>query len=367
MAVWGPPPRLAGMTEPRSPLTQAYAAVRPTYVAFTASLSGVISTIAKAKGVEVHQIEQRTKELDSFDDKVNREDKLGKYADFTDVTDLSGIRIITYLPSEVDLLIRHLRESMDVDEANSRVVSDEMETDRFGYQSTHLVLSYSAERLALPDFARFADMKAEIQVRTVLQHAWAAIDWKLRYKNEHETPRPLRRRLFRISALLESVDDDFTFLNERISELREQYENEIKAGALDIELNLESIQTYLNAETSDRPAIKRLIGIVDDIPNIQFSEQEGSTQRLITQLDELGIKTIIQLDKLIIDSLNKNYDDIKKIYREWASLLSVGKTDLNTLTRMVLLLSEPKEVQSKKIANMFSVKFREVAKSVLGI
>ncbi|MDA4632523.1 RelA/SpoT domain-containing protein, partial [Escherichia coli] len=89
-------------------------------------------------------------------------------------TDLSGIRIITYLPSEVDLLIRHLRESMDVDEANSRVVSDEMETDRFGYQSTHLVLSYSAERLALPDFARFADMKAEIQVRTVLQHAWAA-------------------------------------------------------------------------------------------------------------------------------------------------------------------------------------------------
>ncbi|MGQ7432095.1 hypothetical protein ACTGV4_11625, partial [Streptococcus suis] len=62
------------MTEPRSPLTQAYAAVRPTYVAFTASLSGVISTIAKAKGVEVHQIEQRTKELDSFDDKVNRED-----------------------------------------------------------------------------------------------------------------------------------------------------------------------------------------------------------------------------------------------------------------------------------------------------
>ena len=110
-----------------------------------------------------------------------------------------------------------------------------------------------------------------------------------------------------------------------------------------------------------------MIGIVDDIPNIQFSEQEGSTQRLITQLDELGIKTIIQLDKLIIDSLNKNYDDIKKIYREWASLLSVGKTDLNTLTRMVLLLSEPKEVQSKKIANMFSVKFREVAKSVLGI
>lgn len=52
-------------------------------------------------------------------------------------------------------------------------------------------------------------LKAEVQVRTVTQHVWAAASHVLQYKQEASVPLPVRRSIYRVSALLETVDLEF--------------------------------------------------------------------------------------------------------------------------------------------------------------
>ena len=70
------------------------------------------------------------------------------------------------------------------------------------------------------EWKKFSGIKFEIQIRTVLQHAWSAISHKLEYKTVNDVPKKMRRQLFRISALLEIGDQEF-------SSLRQISENEI--------------------------------------------------------------------------------------------------------------------------------------------
>ena len=84
-------------------------------------------------------------------------------------------------------------------------------------------------------------------MRTVLQHALAAIDHKLRYKAAYEVPRNLRRQLFRLSALLELADLDFSDPKLRSEKLSDQYLQEVGKGELDIELNMASLAVYLGS------------------------------------------------------------------------------------------------------------------------
>ena len=120
-------------------------------------------------------------------------------------------------------------------------------------RSRHLVVSYGQDRLKLKEFQNFKDKKAEVQVRTILQHTWAAIDWKFRYKTDIGVPRDIRRRLYRISALLEYAEDDFTRVSQLVRELRTSYEQQIQKGNLAIEINQELLDAFLKkSETIDR-------------------------------------------------------------------------------------------------------------------
>jgi hypothetical protein len=71
----------------------------------------------------------------------------------------------------------------------------------------------------IPTFADLQGLKVEVQVRTLAQHIWAAASHKLQYKQEESVPPPLRRAIYRASALLETVDLEF----ERVLEEREIY------------------------------------------------------------------------------------------------------------------------------------------------
>jgi hypothetical protein len=97
-------------------------------------------------------------------------------------------------------------------------------------------------------------LKAEIQIRTVLQHAWAAISHKLQYKREDDVPAPLRRKLFRLSALFELADDEFISLREASSSVQRDISSRIDAGNLEIPLDGQSLRLYLDTS----PIVKKI-------------------------------------------------------------------------------------------------------------
>jgi ppGpp synthetase/RelA/SpoT-type nucleotidyltranferase len=55
-------------------------------------------------------------------------------------------------------------------------------TNRIGYRTIHLVVSLSNTRTILPEYSEFDDLKFEIQLRTILEHAWAEIEHDRNYK-----------------------------------------------------------------------------------------------------------------------------------------------------------------------------------------
>jgi ppGpp synthetase/RelA/SpoT-type nucleotidyltranferase len=95
-----------------------------------------------------------------------------------------------------------IEEEFTIDKDNSLDKRKELRSNEFGYLSVHYVVSLSPARAALGEYKNYASLRAEIQVRTVLQHAWAAVDHRLRYKSETDAPEHLRRRLFLLSGLL---------------------------------------------------------------------------------------------------------------------------------------------------------------------
>jgi ppGpp synthetase/RelA/SpoT-type nucleotidyltranferase len=73
---------------------------------------------------------------------------------------------------------------------NRDKVSDD--PTRFGYQSTHYLVKYLNTRTMMPEYTRFRNLIAEIQVRTILQHAWAEIEHDIQYKSSSVLPRTIR-------------------------------------------------------------------------------------------------------------------------------------------------------------------------------
>jgi putative GTP pyrophosphokinase len=277
-------------------LTNEFRQSRDVYAAFTSSVESLLRNLISATGIEPFAYEGRTKTIASFDEKIQREDKAGKYSCLNDVTDLSGVRIICYLQEDCDAVSKIIEEEFSVDAVNSISKHDELDPDKFGYLSTHYVVSLNDARGGLKEFRAFSGLKVEIQIRTLLQHTWAAIDWKFRYKEEREAPKTLRRRLFRISALLEAADNEFSHVKTELDDLRISYATSVAAGELRISINSESMDSYLN----DSLVVKSIINIAKESGITVIPATQDSAQgRLVSTATALGYKYIEDLDNVI--------------------------------------------------------------------
>ena len=300
---------------------KAYELNRPQYVAFADALKVLLSQLLTVKGVGVVTVEVRAKAVESFRGKVEREDK--DYSDpINQITDLAGLRIITYQIADIEAVSEIIEENLKVDVANSIDKRQSMEADRFGYVSVHYVVSLDETRAGLPEYMAFAGLRGEIQVRTVLQHAWAAIDHKLRYKSKEEIPTNLRRQLYRISALLETADEEFELLTARIAEVRTRYSEAVSEGSLDIPLDVDSLGAYVegneNAKALLAAADKLGIAIAPHHPHSKAPEYS----HLLSCLDLTGIQTIQGFDNEIASISTNAPDILSRIIDHWGTSVS---------------------------------------------
>lgn len=77
-------------------------------------------------------------------------------------------------------------------EVLERIDKTSSDPDKLGYQSIHYLVRYPNTRTSLSDFQQFSDLIAEIQVRTILQHAWAEIEHDIQYKAVAAVPELIR-------------------------------------------------------------------------------------------------------------------------------------------------------------------------------
>lgn len=175
-------------------------------VAATESVAQVTSILDEA-GINYLSVTGRAKSVESFAAKAARTvDGMPAYSDpLHEIGDQVGVRVITYVRADVaavaDVLGTQLRVLDDRDLGNETASEG-----RFGYASRHLQVE------------RADGQVVQVQVRTVLQHAWAEFEHDIRYKGSVplEHARDFDRRFTLAAGLLELADQEFTTIRERL-------------------------------------------------------------------------------------------------------------------------------------------------------
>jgi ppGpp synthetase/RelA/SpoT-type nucleotidyltranferase len=130
----------------------------------------------------------RAKSITRLEDKCRqRALKRGEYASidaiYDDIVDLAGIRIALYFPAEVDQVDGMIARLFHVIAKKEFPDSEGIQTGkRFtGYSATHYRVQLREEDLNEVE-KRYAAARIEIQVASVLMHAWAEVEHDLVYK-----------------------------------------------------------------------------------------------------------------------------------------------------------------------------------------
>lgn len=252
-------------------------------------LEKFISLQFEKEKIHYHSIDSRAKSRESFSKKVQRKE----YYSLEYATDLCGIRVITFLESETRIVESFLRKVFLIDEKRSEDKSKTLGEDKVGYKSIHLVASLPKVLLDLPEFERFSNLKFEIQVRTILQHAWAEVEHDKNYKFSGQLPPDIKRRFKLLAGFLEIADREFENISKEITEYEKKVAQEIAENKLqEIGINSTSLRKYLNEK-------------------FKLSVTQSVSQKTINLLSEHHIKTLKDFFEIEKDEIIKKYLDMR--------------------------------------------------------
>ncbi|MGO4600760.1 helix-turn-helix domain-containing protein [Terrabacter sp. 2YAF2] len=197
----------------------AYAAVRPEIEAATALFVEMVTGLLDDAGINYLSVSGRTKSVASFASKAERRDENGLlYPDpLVDITDQIGVRVITYVHDDVAAVAELLAEELAVLDDRDMGL-ETARAGRFGYASRHQLVSVDASRTVRPAYEPLRRRSASVQIRTVLQHAWAEFEHDIRYKGTvpEEHAHELDRRFTLAAGLIELADREFSAIRDRL-------------------------------------------------------------------------------------------------------------------------------------------------------
>ena len=267
------------------------------YKNFAEKIRQLLEELIRNKNIPYNYISCRLKKKVSLGEKIDRKDN--KYKSLEDLTDIAGVRIITFYSDDVDRVVELVEKEFQVDRKNSIDKGKSLDPDRFGYCSVHYVVGFKSNRLALSEYGPYKGLKCEIQIRTVLQHAWAEIEHDLGYKSEIAIPKDVRRNFSRLAGLLEIGDKEFLEIRNFLS----TYTNEVAGKIKEKELNNREIDAIILNEfiktDSDLIALNKAIENIAG-KKIRDNLENFNCEKDIIRLQWLGIRKLGQLKKLIV-------------------------------------------------------------------
>ncbi len=213
-------PMIDPVIDPVRAAVELYADRHPHLSVATEAFVAVVTGQLDEAGINYLSVTGRAKAVTSFAGKAarTRADGSPLYLDpLTEITDQVGLRVITYLHEDVEAVADLLTDEYVVldDRDLGRETADE---GRFGYASRHLLVTTAPVDTTSRAGGALAGLAAQVQIRTVLQHAWAEFEHDIRYKGsvppEHVSD--LDRRFTLAAGLLELADHEFSAIRERL-------------------------------------------------------------------------------------------------------------------------------------------------------
>ena len=285
-------------------LLQQYRELRPTLQQLADEATNMLRQALREQGVYVTAIEHRVKTEKSLTGKL--ELKGVKYKSIDDITDLVGLRVITFYTDEVDKVAVIAQRIFDIDWQESVDKRKLHSLDSFGYNSLHYICRL---RKGGPRF--------ELQMRTALQHVWSTIEHDTGYKGDVKIPNEYKRQFSRLAGMLELVDEEFSRLRTVLTDYRRQTLALVKSGQLDdVPLSRETFRSYLDLQPFDR--LNHRIAAVN-----QAEVFPVGMMPYLRVLESFGMETLGDVQHFIDD----NSDDAYQL-----ALSQLAITDLDILS-----------------------------------
>ena len=263
-----------------------------------------LKAVFNEAGLIVASIEGRVKTEQSLAGKL--ELKGAKYASLADITDIVGVRVITFYSDDVDKVASAVDRLFDIDWENSVDKRKIHEIDSFGYMSLH----YICRTEGFP-------YRFEIQMRTVLQHAWANMNHDTGYKSGVEVPKEYLRNLSRLAGMLELADEQFSQIRNDLTNYRRRVQGLVASGNLDeVPLDGDTFRSYLQLHPFDK--LNQRIAAVN-----QAEIQEVNLMPYLTVFKAMNCKTLGDVARII-----KNYSE--GAYQ--IACYQIGLTDLDIIS-----------------------------------
>lgn len=238
-----PQPRSAPAPAAKTAVDE-YRERRPALVSATEHYLKHVTALLDDAGINYLSITARTKSVESFAAKVERTvDGRRLYTDpLVEITDQVGLRVITYLREDVAAVANVLGDEMRLLDDRDMGLETARE-GRWGYASRHLLVGVEGEQ-----------QPASIQVRTVLQHAWAEFEHDVRYKGSIPAAHgaELDRRFTLAAGLLDFADREFTAIQDRLrATMHNEPSDEETAWSTDARIATPVLATYLGNRYAD--------------------------------------------------------------------------------------------------------------------
>lgn len=271
------------------------------YEKFKSDLESMLNGILGLNDFHLKAISSRVKARESLLEKIERKNG---YQSLDSITDIVGVRIVTYYDDYVEKIIDVISQNFVIDNENSVNKSDLLDSNEFGYKSSHLVVSLSESRLNLTEYSCHRGYKAEIQVRSVLQDAWAEVEHGLGYKSAGELPSQFRRKFSRLAGLFELADEEFIDIRTGIESYKKFANSEIENNILEVAVNRVTLESYVKHSE----VIKQLDLKISEIEGRVLTDNVYISSYLINALQYFNIETIQVLE----NQLNEHSDLIIK-------------------------------------------------------
>ncbi|MBQ9417249.1 MAG: hypothetical protein IJU19_01580 [Bacteroidales bacterium] len=285
-------------------IIQEYRSAKPQIEAAADEVSKRLRQAFAEVGFLPAALEYRVKTEESLRGKL--ELKGNKYRSLADITDILGLRVITFYSDDVDKVASMVERLFEVDWANSVDKRKLHEVDSFGYLSLHYICSMEG-----------FGYRFEVQMRTILQHAWANLNHDTGYKSGVEVPREYLRNLNRLAGMLELADEQFSRIHSELADYRRRVQGLVASGNLDeVALDGETYRSYLELRPFDK--LNRRIAAVN-----QAEVQQVSLMPYLPIFSEMGCRTLGDIERMI------------KEYGEGAYQIAcyqIGLTDLDIIS-----------------------------------
>jgi ppGpp synthetase/RelA/SpoT-type nucleotidyltranferase len=254
----------------------------------------LIETILKEEGIIIHSVQARVKSRDKLKSKYCKSDR--DYKCLSDISDIVGLRIITFYSDKLDQIVEIIGREFD----QCGPLEDKRigKPDTFGYSAIHMDCGYLPGRLNNAEYRRFADARFEIQITTILGHAWAEMHHP--WYDELNSPTEEIRRFHRLAAVLELAEQEFLEIRKKKDDRERIASVRVAAKAPEIPITVESLQAFIEqkeivAKTDDE--LSKILGRT--VSNIATKDQLSHLARIVISA---GIETTQDLEGKLTDA-----------------------------------------------------------------